>query len=135
MEMIPARVWTPASEVSSVTVRSWMRQVEAHLAERHGMAYTVYAISRLGNDESGWHLVYDARPTHEVSTDDDPLLTAAQVAELLGVQPAYVRRLIADGRIPSVKPGHDRLVRSSDVERHQQKRRPVGRPARNEGNL
>lgn len=68
-------------------------------------------------------------------TDHDEFLTTAQVAELLGVQPAYVRRLIADGRIPSVKPGHDRLVRRSDVERHQQKRRPVGRPARNEGNL
>jgi len=51
--------------------------------------------------------------------DDDakllpPLLDITALAELLGVEPRRIRRLVAERRIPIVKWGH--LVRSDPVE-------------------
>jgi len=45
-----------------------------------------------------------------------PLLTVAEVAELLRLSPRQVRRFIADGRLPVVRLGHATRIRPQDVE-------------------
>ena len=42
--------------------------------------------------------------------EDRLTLSVAEVAERLGVHPSFVRRLIQDGRIPSVRLGRRVLV-------------------------
>lgn len=47
---------------------------------------------------------------------DDRLLTAAEVAERLGVPETWVYRAARSGKLPSVKLGHYVRFRWSDVE-------------------
>lgn len=52
-------------------------------------------------------------------TEQDRLLTVAQVAERLQANPETVRRWLRQGRLPGVQLGGDRLgwrVRESDIE-------------------
>lgn len=55
-----------------------------------------------------------------------PLLTTRQAAQRMGVSHGRVRQLVTQGRLPSVKVGRSRYVKSSDVDGFE--RRPVGRP-------
>lgn len=48
--------------------------------------------------------------------DADDLLTTAQAATVLGLDPSTVRHFVRDGRLPSVKPGRDLFIRRGDVE-------------------
>ena len=48
--------------------------------------------------------------------DIEPLVAAEEVAELLGVQPAWVLELARAGDLPSYKLGHYRRFRLSEVE-------------------
>lgn len=41
-------------------------------------------------------------------------ITVAEAARILGMHRASVGRLIVDGHLPAIKPGHDRLVRRAD---------------------
>ena len=69
------------------------------------------------------------------NADDDaklppPLLDITALAELLGVQPRHIRRLVAERRIPIIKWGQ--LIRFDPVEIREwidRYRRPPGRPA------
>ena len=45
-----------------------------------------------------------------------PLLTVAEVGELLRLSPRSIRRLIADGRLPIVRLGRAIRIRPQDVE-------------------
>jgi excisionase family DNA binding protein len=45
-----------------------------------------------------------------------PLLTVAEVGELLRLSPRAIRRLIADGRLPVVRLGHAIRIRPEVVE-------------------
>jgi excisionase family DNA binding protein len=51
------------------------------------------------------------------------LLTAKQVAALLGVTRQRVDQLMADGRIPFVRYGNERLVQAEDARRVWEERR------------
>lgn len=63
----------------------------------------------------------------------DELLTVAQAAAELGISPGRLRSLVADGTVPSIKPGHDRLIRAADLAPHRQRPKrgpkPKQRPA------
>ena len=47
--------------------------------------------------------------------DMDELLTTKQAAALLGLSEQRIRQLVTRGELPSIKPGHDRLMRRGDV--------------------
>lgn len=65
---------------------------------------------------------------HAVNPDD--LLTTAQVAVLLGVQPSRVRQLVAQGRLTPLPLGtRAHLFTRAAVEAFQQEHKPLrGRP-------
>lgn len=46
----------------------------------------------------------------------EPLLSARELADILGVNPNYVYEQAADGRLPSYKIGGNRRFRASEVE-------------------
>jgi excisionase family DNA binding protein len=56
------------------------------------------------------------------------LLTTSQAAEILGMKPVGVRRLIERGVLPTTKTGRDHLIKPADIERAKS-RRGAGRPA------
>ena len=54
------------------------------------------------------------------------MLTVTQAAAALGLSARRVRALIAAGRLPAVKPGHDWLIQAKDLAAIQN--RKPGRP-------
>jgi DNA-binding transcriptional MerR regulator len=59
-----------------------------------------------------------ARPPSGFPADDVPLYTVGQVADMLGVQPAYLRRLDAHDVVrPSRSTGRQRRYSRVDIER------------------
>ncbi len=71
---------------------------------------------------------WDAAVTSEAEepvdpTTNDSLIDIAAVAERLGVTPRFVRRLVADRRIPYYKVGHYVRFDRADVERWLQDQR------------
>ncbi len=44
-------------------------------------------------------------------------LTSAMAAEIMNISPAYVRRLILDGKIKAEKMGHDWILRTIDIKK------------------
>ena len=57
-----------------------------------------------------------AAPSPAPAAPMRPLLTVAEVGELLRLSPRSIRRLIADGRLPVVPLGHAIRIRPQDVE-------------------
>lgn len=57
------------------------------------------------------------RPTSPANPRMDPLLDAKAVAVVLGVSEKTIRRMIADGRIPSIRVGRSIRVRAADLTR------------------
>ena len=67
----------------------------------------------------------------------DRLLTLAQAAQELGLNPSRLRQLIGEGRLQAMKPGHDYLILASEIQRWQgtdrDRRRKETRPALDAG--
>lgn len=56
---------------------------------------------------------------------DAEYITVTQAARLSGLSPGHIAKLLRAGHLPGIKPGHDWLVRKSDVEEYlRQDRRP-----------
>lgn len=62
--------------------------------------------------------------------EDDALLSAAQVAERLGVDRSHIARLVKLGRLPAQRVGRSYVFRAGDVAAYQPKHGgwPRGRP-------
>ncbi len=56
------------------------------------------------------------------------LLTSGQIAEILGVSPRRVKKLLQDGRIPGAQRAGKYVVPRYHVERFAKVERPVGNP-------
>lgn len=64
---------------------------------------------------------------------DGKLMSTQDVAQLLGISPAWVRKLAIDGAIPSARTvGGNRIFLESDVERYASKR---GKSAESSGKI
>jgi excisionase family DNA binding protein len=59
---------------------------------------------------------------------DDEYVTVAQAAQQSGLSAGHLERLLRQGRLAGIKPGHDWLVRPSAVAAYLKERRPPGRP-------
>jgi len=59
---------------------------------------------------------------------NDEYVTVAQAAQQSGLSRRQLARLLQEGTIPGIKPGHDWLVRPSAVTIYLKERRPPGRP-------
>jgi excisionase family DNA binding protein len=56
---------------------------------------------------------------------DEGYITVAQAAQLSGLTMRHISRLLRDGTIPGIKPGHDWLVKPSALMEYlRQERRP-----------
>jgi len=58
------------------------------------------------------------------------MIGTTEAAKRLGCDPAYVRMLIADGRIKASKIGNSWAIDERSVEAFARRRRPRGRPAK-----
>lgn len=58
----------------------------------------------------------------------DPLLTVEETCEHLHISRTKLHELIADGRIPSYKPGKRRLFKTSDIDAYLQTTRAKDGP-------
>ena len=58
------------------------------------------------------------------------LLTAAEAAAILGIEPSSVRHAIRSGRLVAQKAGRDWWLRPEDVSAYRARRRNSGRPYR-----
>ncbi len=70
------------------------------------------------------------KPNDDYAKLPPPLIDITSLAELLGVEPRHIRRLVAERRIPIIKWGH--LIRFDPVEIREwidSYRRAPGRPA------
>lgn len=56
-----------------------------------------------------------AAPPVPAETVTDDLLSTKQVAEILGVAPVTLMRMLASGKLPAIKVGRRRLVRRADL--------------------
>lgn len=60
---------------------------------------------------------------------DEEYVTVAQAARLSGLTPRHIARLLQNGVIEGIKPGHDWLLRPSAVMQYlKQERKPGRRP-------
>ncbi len=62
--------------------------------------------------------------------NNDDLMSTKQAAAALGVSVGRIRQLLISGALPSIKPGHDRLVRRGDVDALRTRKTKPGPPAR-----
>lgn len=58
------------------------------------------------------------------TSKNNELLTSAQAAKLLGFTPDYIRRLIMEGKLEAIKPGHDWLVTMKAISKIKRQRFP-----------
>lgn len=58
------------------------------------------------------------------------IIGTSEAAKRLGVDPAYVRMLIGDGRLKASKIGNSWAIDERSIEAFERKRKPRGRPSR-----
>ena len=61
---------------------------------------------------------------------DEEYITVAQAARLSGLSAGHLSRLLKQGKIPGVRPGHDWLVKPSAVMEYLREGRRPGRKPR-----
>lgn len=62
------------------------------------------------------------------------MLTTAEAAARLGLQPVTLRKYIKDGTIKAAKHGRDWFISTDEVDRYQQERKPAHRPRKETSN-
>lgn len=64
---------------------------------------------------------------------DDEYITVGQASQLSGLSTRHLSRLLREGTIEGVKPGHDWLVRPSTVMDYLRQERRPGRKRKDQG--